>query len=131
MKIWECFCHFSFRSPEIYYAIFFANLDNDFDDYVTQYYSLFPEDLENLAEGLSMMLLRHNIYRRNMFTLENCIKEGFFSEDEVSDLNELVLLTYEGMLSRVMKGKDNYEEAIYKTMKYIKQIVKSYLLIDS
>ncbi len=129
LMIWECFCKYSFKSPEIYYSIFFAHLDNNFENYVIQYYNLFPEDLENLTEDLSTMLLRHNIYRRNMITLKDCIKEGFFNEEEISDLNELVLLTYEGMLFRIMKGKDSFEETVYKTMKYIKQIVKSYQLL--
>ncbi len=41
LKIWECFCRYSYKDPEIYYAIFFANLDKNLEDYVMEYYKFF------------------------------------------------------------------------------------------
>lgn len=124
-KVWECFCHYSFKDPEIYYAIFFANLDKDLEHYIIEYYKLFPEELSNDLYGLSTMLLKHNIYARGMTTITECVKEGFIKEEDAEALNEMGTLIYEGILSQVIKGKVGYEEAVEKTMKYIKIIVNS------
>lgn len=131
LLIWECFCIYSFEKPEIYYAIFFAKLDNDLEEYVKDYYKLFPEELGSPSEGLSTMLLKHNIYDRAMTTLDVCVSEGFIRQEDAYELNELTLLIYESILSRVIRNKIDYNEATEKTMKYIKQILKAYVLKEA
>lgn len=124
-KVWECFCHFSFKDPEIYYAIFFADLDKDLEDYIIDYYKIFPEELGPQLKGISTMLLKHNIYERGMATINDCIDEGFIKKEDAETLNEMGTLLYGGILAQVIKGKVNYDEAIKKTMKYIKFVVES------
>ncbi|KNF07002.1 transcriptional regulator, TetR family [Gottschalkia purinilytica] len=128
--IWECFCKYSFEKPEIYHAIFFAKLDKNLEDYVSQYYDLFPEDLGSSSEDLSAMLLKHNIYDRGMTILEECAKENFINEEDASAINEITLLIYEGILLRVIRKKITSEEAVMKTIKYIKKVVISYTIKD-
>lgn len=132
LKVWECFCHFSYKNPEIYYAIFFANLDNDLEDYVIEYYKMFPEELgkelKNQSEGISTMLLKHNIYQRGMATVNECVKEGFIRKEDAEDFNEMATLIYEAILPKVMRNKMNYDEAIEKTMRYIKHVVNSFII---
>lgn len=124
-KVWECFCHFSFKNPEIYYAIFFADLDKDLENYIIDYYKLFPEELGTELNDISTMLLKHNIYERGMTIIEECVKEGFIKEEDVETLNEMATLLYEGMLSQVIRGKIEHDEAVEKTMRYIKVTVNS------
>lgn len=126
-KVWECFCHFSFKDPEIYYAIFFADLDKDLEDYIIDYYKLFPDELGSELNGISTMLLKHNIYDRGMTTINECVKEGFIRAEDAETLNEMGTLLYEGILSEVIRGKIGYDEAVEKTMKYIKVTVDSLL----
>lgn len=128
LRIWDCFCYYSFKRPEIYYAIFFAKLDNDLEEYVRDYYSLFSEELGTPPEGLSTMLLKQNIFDRGMTILIDCVKEGFFTQEDAFEMNELTLLIYESMLSRVIRNKVDFNVALEKTMKYIKQVVRSYQL---
>lgn len=127
LLIWECFCQYSYKNPEIYYAIFFAKLDNELEEYITDYYRLFPEELGSPTEGLSTMLLKHNIYSRGETSLDDCVKEGFIREEDKSEFNEFTFLIYESMLSRVIRGRVNYNEAIENTMKYINKATDSYV----
>ena len=127
-KVWECFCHFSFKNPEIYYAIFFADLDKDLENYIIDYYKLFPEELGTELDSISTMLLKHNIYERGMTTIEECVKEGFIKEEDAETLNEMSTLLYEGVLSQVIRGKIEHDEAVEKTMRYIKVTVNSLLV---
>lgn len=128
LTIWRCFCDYSFKDPEIYYAIFFANLDRDLEDYVVQYYKLFPDELGIQPDDVSTMLLKHNIYDRGMTIVNECVNEGFIREEDAEVLNEIATLIYEGILFRVLKGKISYDEAVKKTMKYIELIVDSLLI---
>lgn len=125
IKVWECFCHFSFENPDIYYAIFFASLDNSLEDYIREYYKLFPEDLGSQTEGISTILLKHDIYDRGMTTINQCVKEGFIRKENAEDLNEMATLLYKGILAEVIQGKIDYDEAMEKTMRYIGFIVDS------
>src|SRR5699024_10984032 len=128
LKVRECFCHYSYKEPEIYYAIFFANLDNDFEDYIAEYYDIFPGELQIQSNNISTMLVKHNIYERGMTTVNECVKEGFIKKEDAESLNELATLIYEAILFKIINGKIDYDEAVKKTMKYIKHIISSFLI---
>ena len=128
LKVWECFCHFSFKDPEIYHAIFFADLDKDLEDYIAEYYKLFPEELIVENHGISTMLLKHNIYERGMTTIEECVKEGFIRKEDAKELNEMTMLIYESILLKVIRNKMDYDDAKTRSIKYIKRITNSFLI---
>ena len=130
IKVWECFCHYSFQNPEIYNAIFFSNLKNDMEEYVSDYYKLFPEDLMNADEKTSTMLLKSDITQRGMAIIRDCVEEGFIRESDGESLNEATLLIYEGLLKKVLNNKLPSESARDKTMIYIKTIRKGMLAKD-
>lgn len=125
LNIWECFCLFSYKKPDIYYAIFFANLDDNLQIYINQYYELFPEDLFVLPENMSTIFLKQDIYERGRTTIERCVGEGLINREDAEDLNEIGNIIYQGMLLKLIKNKINSQEALEKTMKYIKIFVES------
>lgn len=128
IKVWECFCHYSFKSPEVYNAIFFSNLQKDMEEYVSDYYRLFPEDLMNADEKSSTMLLKSDISQRGMTIIRDCIEDGYIDEMDGDRLNEITLLVYEGLLKKVLNHKLSPESAQEKTMEYIKLILKGMIL---
>lgn len=128
LKVWECFCYFSFKNPRIYQAIFFADLDNSLEDYVIDYYRLFPEELGDQEESISTMLLKSNIYDRGMTTVSLCVEEGLIKEEDGEALNEMATLLYKGILSDMIKGKISAKEAFEKTMSYIRIVTNSLII---
>ncbi|MTI46414.1 MAG: TetR/AcrR family transcriptional regulator [Firmicutes bacterium] len=124
--IWECFCNYSFKKPEVYYAIFFARLNNSLEDYVTEYYKIFPEELGTHGENISTMLLKHNIYDRGKTSLEICVNEGYVKEEDMEEVNEMTLLLYQGILLKVINKKIDSAEARKRILKYIDQTLKAY-----
>lgn len=125
LKIWECFCFYSFKDPEIYHSIFFSSLDKDLEDYIIEYYRLFPEELGTTSNSTSAMLLKYNIYERGMTLVKECVNEGLIKKDDAEALNEMSTLIYEGILLKVLKGKINPDKALDKTMSYIKHVADS------
>lgn len=130
LKVWECFCDYSFDNPEIYNAIFFPNLDKDIEHYIGEYYNLFPLDLKINNENISTMLLKRDINKRGETIVIGCVDEGFIRSEDADKLNDMTLLIFEGMLKRVLRNKISYDDARNTTMDYIKSIVERFLIKD-
>ena len=128
LKVWECFCDYSFDMPEIYNAIFFPNLDKDMDHYVGEYYRFFPEELMSAESSISTMLLKRNISDRAMTIVIDCVNEGFIRPEDADKLNDITLLIYEGILRKVLKNKISYNNARNETMDYFKYVINGFLI---
>lgn len=130
LKVWECFCSFAYKEPEIYNAIFFPNLNKNLDYYMEEYYSFFPMDLSHLNINVSTMILRGDIKKRAKSTIEACVDEGYILEKDADRFNDITLLIFEGFLKRILKNQVIYEEANKLTMDYIKAITERFLVKD-
>lgn len=122
---WECFCKYSFKKPQIYYALFTADIGDYPEDLIQNYYTLFPEVIDNAPQELIPMLLESDLSKRASLAIQPCIEEGYFSQEEAAELDEMIMLVYQGMFSLLTNNRLNYsvEEAIDRTVKYIRRIV--------
>lgn len=127
-RIWECFCQHSFRKPKIYYSLFFDRFSNSLNDDIKEYYSIFPEELGDQSEDILPMLLGQNIYDRNRSILKSCIPQDLIRNEDLEEINEMNLLIYHGMLSRVLGEQITFsiEEAVKRTLLYMKKAIESY-----
>lgn len=128
LKVWECFCDFSYDNPEIYNAIFFPKSDKDVKYYVKQYYEIYPNELIEEVDTTSTMLIKTDINERGMTIVSDCVDEGFIRLEDADKLNDMTLLIFEGMLKRVLRNNTSYDDARNCTMAYIKDIVKLFLI---
>ncbi|OPJ54956.1 HTH-type transcriptional regulator BetI [Alkalithermobacter paradoxus] len=126
--IWECFCYHSFNNPKIYYRIFFDKFTHSIEDAVSEYYSIFPEELGEQSEDVLSMLLKHNIYDRCIAALNSCVNENLVRKDDIDEINEMTLLVYQGLLSRILNNQVEYtpQEATKKIVSYIQNIINFY-----
>lgn len=129
--VWKCFCHHSFKNPKIYYIIFFDKYRKFINDTIKEYYSIFPEELGEQSIEILPMLMEKNIYIRTMTILKACVAEGFFKKEHLDQINEMILLIYEGMLLRILNKQVNFtnEYAADTTIRYMKQAIKSYIIL--
>lgn len=128
IKIWECFCYRSFSTPKIYNAIFFGDFTASSDNSIKEYYSIFPEEMDKLPKSLKEMITTGNLYDRDKVILKDCVEEGYILDEDFEEINEMILLIYEGMISRLLSKKSEYSsvEAAKHTIKFIEQTLKSY-----
>lgn len=129
LKVWECFSYHSYIRPEIYNLIFFNGFSHSaINDSIKTFYSIFPEELTEESQKFLPMLLEDNIYLRDYKLLQASVEEGFIKEKDIYSINEMNVLIYEGMLSRILNK--NYsctvEESVEKTLKYVKKTLISY-----
>lgn len=130
LNVWRCFSYYSYRRPEIYNLIFFGEYSHSaINESMKKYYSIFPEELGEESKQFLPMLLEDNIHLRDYKLLKAAAEEGYIREEDLADINEMNVLIYQGMLSRLMKKNNtlNVEEAVKKTMRYVEQTLKAYL----
>ncbi len=126
----ECFCDYIFNNIDIANAIFFAKLDKPINDYVKEYYEIYPDELMHSDEDISTMFLKSNIYDPATTLLNKCADEGFIHREDILEINEMTMIIYNGMLSKVINKEinDPVNILIKRTIKYIKIVYRAYLI---
>lgn len=107
LLIWECFCKYSFESPQIYYAVFSADLGTHPIN-LTKYYEYSPTDLVLFPDDLKPMLLETNLSKRNLIAFNQCIRDGYIQESDAERLIESHHLIWQGMLTIILNNRSTY-----------------------
>lgn len=130
IRIWDCFCRYSFASPQVYSNIFFGKHTGSIPQIIEEYYSIFPEELGEQSEELLSMFMVSDIYKRNLVLVLKMHSDGFVRQEDVESINEMSVLLYYGMLTRILNSdeKPDIDDVTGRTLSYIKQILKSYLI---
>ncbi|CEI83070.1 TetR family transcriptional regulator [Oceanobacillus oncorhynchi subsp. incaldanensis] len=128
---WESFCKHSFEDPEIYYAIFLADLGENPEELLKYYYNVYQSDLYGeVSEDIKTIITDYNLSSRSRNELYKSVQEGMLSEETAAIINERTVLVWQGMLITVLNNRRhlNADEAAEKTMEHIKGIVNIYTL---
>lgn len=122
LLIWDCFCKYSFESPQIYYAVFSSNLGTNPIN-MTKYYEYFPTDIVAVPEDLKPMLLETSQARRTLIIFNQYIKNGDITEEDAVRIADCHYLIWQGMLTLFINNRSNYsvEEATRVTLNHIKR----------
>ncbi|WP_028828980.1 TetR/AcrR family transcriptional regulator [Proteocatella sphenisci] len=122
----ECFYKNSFLHPQNFYSIFFAKVSNSIDEYIRDYYELFPIDTSEMDEDIATMVRETDLFSRGSISIKKCIDEGFFTKEEGIELNDIMIYVYESFLYRVIHDEIDPAEANEKINKYLSNIIKKY-----
>ncbi|QRG70467.1 TetR/AcrR family transcriptional regulator [Brevibacillus choshinensis] len=127
LRVWEIFCQHSFENPQIFHAIFIADLGSQPEELLDHYYSVYPADLIAVPDELQQMLGTPNITQRGLFSLELLVKEGHLQQENIAAINELTLLIWQGMFTSFLNNRSRYspDEATRHTVRYIREIVQN------
>lgn len=134
LNVWKAFCVYSFSKPKIFYTLFFDKFSHSLRDIVKEYYEIFPDELGDQTEDtLSKMLLKQTLLDRNKAILLRCVDEGYLRSEDLDDLNEMIIILYQGMLERVIKGHEasSIETSTEKLVHYIGRSIKAYQIGNS
>jgi len=129
LNVWKCFCYYSYLKPEVFSLIFFSEFTHSqVNDSIKTYYSIFPEEISEESKKFFPILLEDNIHIRDYTLLKAAADKGFIKEENIHDINEMNVLIYQGMLSRLLSKNIDFsvEEAVEKTLKYIEITLNSY-----
>lgn len=131
---WECFCKHSFESPDVYYAIFLADLGERPEELLTNYYSVYQDDIfKDFTEDIQTLITEYNLSTRSKNELRKLVKDGFLTKETIDIINDRTVLIWQGMLITIINNRRHLsvEEATNKTMQHIADIVDTYYSVGS
>ena len=135
LKIWECFCIYSFRNPDEFWLLFFKHLEDGekISQYFKEYYLIFPENWTDEVREYEEILTSGDLYEREYLSLVKSLGSmaDRLSEEEIYKINEMNILIYRGMLAfmRENSGRFTPEEATEKTVEYMRHTLRSYEML--
>ncbi len=123
--IWDCFCKYSFKDAEIYYAVFSADLGCQPKQLQKKYYGIFPTNLKGVPQDLHEMLLESNLLKRIRLSLDKCIEEKYIEKEQAETIARIHHLIWQGMLTRFINKRSSYtaSKASDVTLKHIRDTV--------
>lgn len=121
LSIWQIFANEAFKNPQTFYDLFFSKYSLELSDSLQIYYRIYPDKLNASNHRLKAMLNESDIYKRNMTLMNECIEKGcFVKEDEVEEINELMIITFRGLLNRYIETEStDIEQYTEKYMQYL------------
>lgn len=131
LSVWRCFSFHAYSKPAKYNLIFFGEFSHSkVNDSIKTYYTIFPEEITEESKKFLPMLLEDNIHERDYRLLKSAAEEGFIREEDLHEINEINVLLFQGMLSRLLNKNNSYsvEEAVEKTLDYIVKILSAYMI---
>jgi AcrR family transcriptional regulator len=128
LLIWECFCKYSFASPQIYYAIFSSDLGVH-PAKLTDYYDYFPGDIISVPDEFKTMIIETNVSKRTRIALEQCVKEGYIKESDADQLADTHYLIWQGALTLFINNRsaNSVQEVTEMTLKHIRNTMPEVL----
>lgn len=131
--MWECFCKYSFETPQIYYAIFTEELGDHPETLMEKYFQIFPEKLGDPPERLIPMLLDPDLSRRASIASKPLIKKGYLTKEKAEEVDNMITYIYHGMLTLIINNRIDYtvEEAVDKITNHIRTIVNNAICCDN
>ena len=128
MAVCECFSEFSYAKPEIFELLFFSQKDAKREEYMRQYYELFPHKApKDGPVPLTKIFQVNNINARSALMLDDCVEEGYLTRENADDFNEVALMVSKCILQDVRTGVLDKREALGKTMRYYRQLLCCYM----
>lgn len=124
VKIWECFIKHTVKNTEVYYTVFFNELERSISEYIYEYHELFPLDGEKYSASISKMISESSVEKRNIALLEKVAEDGFIKDEDIIWINDMSVYTYESLLFRMHKLELDKTEGERKMHEYINRIIQ-------
>ena len=124
--IYKTFNSFAFRSPEIFYNMFFGKYSRRLTQVIKEYYELFPDDLEQQSGYVKQMLMQGNVYERDREIVKDLVRGGNVSEEKADFVIELLVRTQQSYLYEILINQDriNPDEHNEKFLKLFDSITE-------
>lgn len=119
--IYRCFNEFAFRSPEIFYHMFFGKNRDKTASVIRVYYEeLFPDELEGLTDEMRRMLAEGSMQSRDRVIMNSLVKEGFVAAHKAEQTLEIIVSLHQSYIYEAALLKDELDvkrhEAAFNTI---------------
>lgn len=108
--IYRCFNRCAFRSPEIYYNMFFGKYSHRLGSVLKMYYQeLFPGELDHLSPQMRQIMMGGNMLDRDRITMEKMVQEGDVAPEKAEDTMELIIALHQSFIYEAVLDKEHFD----------------------
>lgn len=126
MMMWKCLYKHSCEFPDMFYQFFFAIPHNKSNEYVNEYYKIFPINIDEYEPDIKKIIFEVDIEYRDLHVLNKSISMQQISEKSADDLSKILILLYEALLFRIKRKTISKEEAYKHGIKYVEILVSKF-----
>lgn len=123
-KIYKVFNKHSFKSPEIFYNMFFSKYSKYLDVIIQNYLQIFPDYLDGSCTLVKEMLSKGSMTNRDEGLVKNLAKEGYIEEENINTVIQIITRTQQSYLYQALMEKDDFDyvknnEEFFKCFDYV------------
>lgn len=105
LKAWECFLRHSFSNPKIFNGLFFSKYVLKINYIISDYYRLFPEELDGFDHELKNVFLSFAFTERNLKMLNLSADQGMILKEDIFFISDMIIQLYKGYLKDFLDGR--------------------------
>lgn len=107
--IYDTFNYFAFRSPEIFHNMFFGKYSSKLSNVITEYYEIFPDDLEGHDDLLRNLLTQGNMYLRDEPVVNQLASEGYIDKKKVDITLKIIINVHQAYIYEMIIKADEID----------------------
>ena len=115
--VWDCFCKHAFANAALFDMLFFGKYQNRLYLVITDYYDIFPEELDGLGNMRTVFLQGDFDYRDYLF-LDDIVGHGRMDESHAMMLNRVIINMFKGFFKKVLDLELSQTEQIVERNKF-------------
>lgn len=104
---WRVFSRYATVYPDIFYQLFFSKHSEPLSESIERYYSIYPEQLNNLDDKIYDMLNRGELAERNLVLLTQLAKSNVVETKRIENINRLTVAYFKSLLEEYMEAEDH------------------------
>ena len=107
--IYQVFNKHSFKSPEIFYNMFFGKYSYMVGTIIKEYYEIFPQYLEGQSSVVKSMLSQGDMRKRDERLAENLADEGFIDHKNVYKVQDIITRLQQSYMYQAFIEGDKFD----------------------
>ena len=135
--LWRFFIREAFSKKPYYEMMFFCSRQEQLEDYVYEYYQLFPEEVKEFDGFGASIIFSNNLREREYIRLRRAANAGALTMDDADLLSRLATAVFKGMFVEYPyePGKSDHleaaaEECYQLILELFKKFVKPETILD-
>ncbi|MGN0204222.1 MAG: TetR family transcriptional regulator [Coprococcus sp.] len=98
LLFWKAYIYEAFRNKAIYEMLFFGKYKNMLEEYIFEYYQMFPDFLGQVDGYMVSVIFNSNLVERDLIRLRRAANEGLITMEDATTLSRLCTPVFHGML---------------------------------
>ncbi len=91
LKMYEIYCDYSFKYPEMYYNMYFGKASYKLDAVLHEYYRLFPDEFVSQTRLIKDIVTHGDVYQGEILALQYLAEEGFIKRENIEMVANIVV----------------------------------------